>query len=133
MLWPSGSPLHCAKTLSQSFSHRFFLPVLRHPLAFKAKVARRLVLGFLDRLSCCNFDLEIFLPFLVFVVFRSLPRFDFLILMPERRRLRLATIEPLWVISTQTQLKISRTSVTARTDWSLSRSGHSGKSSSPER
>lgn len=61
-----------------------------------ANVARFLVLGFLDFLRRRNLETGIFLPFLVFVDFRNFPRFEGLILIPERLR-RLAIEEILQV------------------------------------
>ena len=62
----------------------FFLPPFFHFRALRAKFARLRVLGFLDRFILRSFDTGIFLPFLVPVDLRSLPRLDFLILIPDR-------------------------------------------------
>lgn len=58
-------------------SHLFF-----HFLALRANVARLRVLGSLDFFILRSLDTGIFLPFLVPVDFRSLPRLDFLMRIP---------------------------------------------------
>jgi hypothetical protein len=72
--------------------HRFLRPpVFFHLRALSANVARRRVFGFFDFFRRRKVDSGILLPFFVPVVFRSLPRFFFLILIPLLR-LRVAAI-----------------------------------------
>lgn len=67
--------------------HLFFLPrFLNLVLAFSAKVARFRVFGFFDFFRRRSVLSGIFCPFLVPVLFLSLPRLDFLILIPDFRR-----------------------------------------------
>src|SRR5215831_13619324 len=66
-------------------------PVFFHLRAFNAKLARLRVVGFLLFFNRRSVETGIFLPFLVPVDRRSLPRFAFLILMGARRRLAIAS------------------------------------------
>jgi hypothetical protein len=66
----------------------FFLPPLFHLRAFRANVARLRVLGFFDFFMARSLLTGIFLPFFALADLRSLPRLDFLILMPLLRAMR---------------------------------------------
>jgi len=53
--------------------------------ALRAKFARFLVFGFFDFFIALNFDTGMFFPFFALAVLRSLPRFDFLMWIPDLR------------------------------------------------
>jgi hypothetical protein len=81
----TSSQMTIPRMMSSSPIYFFFLPPLRHFRAFKAKLARLRVFGFFDFFMARSLPTGIFLPFLALAVLRSLPRLDFLMLMPLLR------------------------------------------------
>jgi hypothetical protein len=62
-----------------------FFPPLFHLRALSAKLARLRVFWFLDFFIERSLETGILLPFFTPAAFRSLPRLDFLMLMPDLR------------------------------------------------